>query len=66
MTQVTEQSKASNLVPELSIAEITTAGKGDEMLNILVNDSFSTNKSGKKKGKKSKKGGKDKKPAKAE
>ena len=44
------------LVPELSMAEITTAGKGDEMLNILVNDSFSTNKSGKKKGKKGKKG----------
>ena len=65
ITQVTEQSKASNIVPELSIAEITTAGKGDEMLNILVNDSFSTNKSGKKR-KKGKKGGKDKKPAKAE
>lgn len=39
---------------------LTTAGKGEEMLNILVNDtSFSTNKSGKrsvKKGKKGKKG----------
>lgn len=34
-----------------------TAGKGSEMLNILVNDSFSTNKSGKKKSKKAKKGG---------
>ena len=42
------------VIPEL----IVTAGKGNEMLNILVNDSFSTNKSGKKKTKKGK--GKDK------
>ena len=48
------------VVPELPIAGLVTAGKQDEMLNILVNDSFSTNKSGKKKGKKSKKGKGDK------
>lgn len=53
-----DKSKGSKLVPNLSIAEITTAGKGDEMLNILVNDSFSTTNSGKKKNKKGKKGGK--------
>ena len=53
-------------MPELAISPsgtgITTAGKGSEMLNILVNDSFSTNKSGKiKKGGKKKKGaGKEK------
>jgi hypothetical protein len=37
---------------------IVTAGKGDEMLNILVNDSFSTTKS-KKKSKGLKKGSKE-------
>ena len=55
-------------VPELPVTSgIVTAGKGSEMLNILVNDSFSTSKSGKikkpgKGGKKSsKKPGKEKK-----
>ena len=39
---------ASKGLPELPVASgIVTAGKGSEMLNILVNDSFSTNKSGK-------------------
>ena len=38
------------VMPALQTTGITTAGKGDEMLNILVNDSFSTQKS-KKKGK---------------
>ena len=59
---------ASKGVPEQPITSgIVTAGKGSEMLNILVNDSFSTNKSGKikkpgKGGKKSsKKPGKEKK-----
>ena len=53
--------KFEPVVPALPIAVITTAGKGDEMLNILVNDSFSTSKSKKKKkgGKKGSKKGKD-------
>lgn len=33
-------------MPDLPITGIVTAGKGSEMLNILVNDSFSTNRSG--------------------
>ena len=37
-------------------AALETAGKNNELLNVVVNDSFSTNKSGKKKGKKGKKG----------
>ena len=52
---------ASKVVPELPVTSgIVTAGKGSEMLNILVNDSFSTNKSGKLKkgGKNGKKNGK--------
>ena len=44
------------VVPALPMTQITTAGKGEEMLNILVNDSsFSTNQDKKKK-KKGKKG----------
>lgn len=59
----TNPNNVSRVVPELPVAAtsgIVTAGKGSEMLNILVNDSFSTNKSGKIKkaaGKKNKKGG---------
>lgn len=59
----TNPNNVSRIVPELPVAAtsgIVTAGKGSEMLNILVNDSFSTNKSGKIKkaaGKKNKKGG---------
>ena len=50
------------VVPALPMTQITTAGKGEEMLNILVNDSsFSTNQD-KKKRKKGKKGGKSKQP----
>ena len=50
------------VVPALPMTQITTAGKGEEMLNILVNDSsFSTNQDKKKK-KKGKKGGKSKQP----
>lgn len=51
----TGAAKFTPIVPHLNTTGITTAGKGDEMLNILVNDSFSTNKSGKRK-KKGKKG----------
>ena len=62
----TKSKPKDKVVPELAISPsgtgIVTAGKGSEMLNILVNDSFSTNKSGKiKKGGKKKKGaGKEK------
>lgn len=52
--------KFDPLVPALQVAELTTAGKGDEMLNIVINDSFSTTKSKKKKkGAKKGKGGKN-------
>lgn len=54
-TNTTGAAKFTPIVPHLNTTGITTAGKGDEMLNILVNDSFSTNKSGKRK-KKGKKG----------
>ena len=39
------QSSTSQNEPRIAPTGVVTAGRGDEMLNILVNDSFSTNKS---------------------